>query len=464
MTSTTTQQLLRLLRYGAVAFAVFGVLIATSIHGIGYSSDSFSYLQGAASPNAEGISTAEYSLIHFPPLLPLTLALLPETLILPFYGLLLVINVALFAYVLVLAEIRIELQIGAILMVAASPVFLLLHGIIQSEPLFLILMQLTIIFLVKDQPGWAVLCLALAPLQRYAGVALIPAVMLVIVWRYGYRRAVVSGVVMVLPIGLWMLRNTLVADNPGREFGFRMVLGERLMQGAVQLAPWLAPLAVVALVMFITSRYRPSMPQVITLALLFMVVYFGFLLFSVSFFDHFTPFDFRILSQVILLAWVVLVWFIDRQLTHLRQYQQLALLAISLLFVAYAVVGTAYAITRRPDGLGIVRAVKPGHFDVLAAIPDDVTIYANQIYVVRLMGREAISPPANLYDTSDDAQYRAQMAEMIAQVEAGEAVILWFDDFDRPQLVNVEELKRRLPYEDYDGLLLFSVEISFINR
>lgn len=459
--------------YGAVAsamiLAVAMVLLAIGEHGIGYNSDSFSYMLGAEKLIEEGLLTTEYSLVHFPPLLPLLLIGIGvdnATLLLVFSLLLLIANIATFAWMLHIAHVNPYLQIGVILLVGVSPVMLILHGILHSEPLFLLLLQLSIIFLAKGQFRLALLCVALAPLQRYAGVALVGAAALIVWYRVGFVRAVVFGAFGITPLALWMLRSAVIADNPGREFGFRWMGWDRLVDAGITLAPWLLPMLVVCVGLFMLTQQRPKTPEIVRMSAIFTVVYSAFLILSINFFDHFTPLDFRILSPVILLGWFMVAWFIDAQLATLkaqdwrlfsRPLYMWVSIGLVLMVVCYVGIGSAYAITRRPDGLGMVRALEPIHWEVLATVPENTLIYSNQEHLIAIMGREAISPPGNVYQSWDDAQYEIGMAQMIEEIEAGQAVIFWFEDFPRSQLASPDELATLTPQNAYyDGLIVFS--------
>ena len=84
-----------------------------------------------------------------------------------------------------------------IVVVGLAPEMVFRHSMIMSEPLFLLLLQLTVIMLINKRYRWAVVFAALAPMQRYAGITIVAACMLyclsrktgALEWCLGWRYA-----------------------------------------------------------------------------------------------------------------------------------------------------------------------------------------------------------------------------------------------------------------------------------
>lgn len=456
----------RLPRYGAIILCATILLIATSQYGIGFSSASFSYLSGADSLREEGILTQDYWLVHFPPLQPLVLMLLATnlTLILTLNTVLLCANLMLVGYALEQLDVAEFYIIGTIIGLGSLPIMALMHGIIYGEPLFLILVQLSLLLLWKERLGWAAVMIALAPLQHYVGVALIVVGVLVVWQRYGFRAGLSYGALTAAPITVWTFRNYLILDESARTISLSFMTIADLWEGVVNIAPWLFPVSGFALGAFLLNRRWPSLSPLVRLYSLFIILYLIVLVVSGTLFDHFTSLDFHILSPVIMLGWVIAIWGFHTQLPLLSPSLKVAgRYTFSLLMAAYLVVGLGYAIVDlRPKGLGLIRATRPVYEDVLQALPDDSIIYSNHIWLVNMLGYSARNLPftRNLSSLQAMAAYDEQMNVVINQIYDGNAVILWFEEFRKSNLVSLEELQAFLPYEEYDGLLIFSVGLS----
>lgn len=438
------------------------LLVATSVHGIGYYSDSFSYLSGAESLAVEGITSTDYALVHYPPLLSIVLMILNNnpTLILLLNTLLLCANMALMARMLQMADVEDWLIIGAVLSVGFFPIMILLYGTVLSEALFLVMMQAALILLYKRRIWWVLPIVALAPLQRYVGISLVIAATSIILVQHGWRRAGVFGAIAVIPAVLWSFRNYLVVDNIGRPLlGYRPIPFDLLLDGAHNIAPWLFPVLAIVLGTLLLTRRLPSPPLIIRFCLWYIFFYFAFLFVSISFFDYSTPLDFRIMAPFIVLSWIIAIWLLHETLRDFQPvFRQMAIGAFVLLVIAYIGVSTVYVVVDlRPKGLGLVRAIRPVHEEVLEMIPEETEIYTNNVSVTRMLGRESRNLPFTFDLRSPEAiaAFDEQMNRLINRVYNGEAVVLWYEEIERTNMVSLEELKAFLPYRGYDQLIVF---------
>ena len=406
----------------------------------------------------------DYSLVHYPPLYPLTLLSLNTnvTLITLFQIGLLVANLGMMGYLMAMLGVDDRLIAVALLVIGVSPVMILWHGYIHSEGSFFLLMQISIVLLAKNKLRWAALVIGLASIQRYVGVTLIGLAFFVILFRHGLLRAILFSLIASIPLGLWLFRNQLVFNAPGRNAFFDLIPLEKITDGLITLAPWLYPiLGILALSLFLTRR----LPPVSLLARIifgYIVGYIVFMMISISFFDHFTSLDYRIMAPVMILSWVLAAWLLQEQLRVLDgRHKQIIMVLAGLLMAAYVLVSVGYVIGNlRPRGIGLVRATRPVHEEVLESISDETSVYSNHPWIIQMLGRQARSLPFKTYwgRLDEMAVFDAQMNRVTNQVYNGDAVILWFEEFEKTNLVSLEELQAFMPYEAHDGLLVFAAQ------
>jgi hypothetical protein len=361
------------------------ILIATSRYGAGVSSDA-----------ARNLSTADNlilgrgfvdmlgaPLILWPPLYPLLLAGLS---LLTGWGtfqsawylnvVLYVANTWLSGWFLYLIFRDRPLVAGAgALVVLLSRSALRIHANVASEPLFETLMLVYFIqaavYLQSGSPRalWIIfLSAGLATLQRYLGVALIGVGVLIVIRRVGLagmRRAVLPFLAAILPIGAWAAFHNY--PDSGSLFGPRD-LGAMLPLENISLSltkilwwfiprvgpldplvlrPWI-PLLAVALILVALNKRSDWLRWLKTLsgdyvwpALLFSVVYFFLLAFTVVTADHLDLTSDR--YYVVILPVVVaflLIALCDLVLPHFDLHRR----AITLIFAALALVWYAYPI------------------------------------------------------------------------------------------------------------------------
>jgi hypothetical protein len=260
------QLLLRLapaLLLGIAAFAL--VLAVTDPPGPGLDPDALSYFGAAESLVAHGeyrIPTAAWtsadstsSLAHFPPgystalAIPAALGMAPPQAARLVDALAAGVTIATLALLVGAATPPIT---GALLALAllAMPAMAEVHLSALSEPLFLALLALTLAAMVRvpDRPLRAGIPAALASTVRYAGAALVGAVVL---WqlarrsplRERVRRAVVASLPALVLQGVWVVRTRLAAGGAGaiREFALYGDLGPTLREGGATLRDWLVP-------------------------------------------------------------------------------------------------------------------------------------------------------------------------------------------------------------------------------
>lgn len=214
---------------------------------------------------------------------------------------------------------------------AVNPVFLSLHGGINSESLFLPLSLLCIWFTSRsvetkrfgDLAG-AGLVAGLSAATRYSGVVWVAAVPLTIFigsrkeWREGIKQALVASVAAALPVLVVLGRNKLVGGSTSnREFSFHPMGGTHLNEGLITVSSWLLPwrfsiwvtgllvgMGVAALLVVPAWRAwrlpeTPGQERGFRLAVaVFSVLYVIHLPLAISFLHFNTPMDSRLLAPV----------------------------------------------------------------------------------------------------------------------------------------------------------------------
>ncbi len=217
------------------------------------------------------------------------------------------------------------------LLFTTSPTILSVEAMVWSESLFFLLSlgAMTCLTRALGEVGWKWLCCAaalaaLAFLTRFAGAALIVAASLSVV-LFGERnrwflRASLFFSLSVAPAVAWMVRNLVVADTAtNRTLAYHPIPMQAIHRGLGVLMEGLSlpatnpysvnVAALVGFFLFLTIgtlaalRRTPQLRKPFTApALVFLVIYPAFLVFSISFVDAHTPLSQRILSPLFLFA------------------------------------------------------------------------------------------------------------------------------------------------------------------
>jgi hypothetical protein len=278
-------------------------------------------------------------MMHFPPGYPMLLAV-AYTLIGDLVQaarylevLLYCINIALIgAIAYVLSEKNVVAVMAAPLGIMLSGELLVVFSTAASEGLFMALVLGAFILLATHAQNprshfivCAGLCLSVALVTRYVGVTLLPAA-LAGVWFVGkytpsrrIRWCAALCVLSLLPLAFWILRNLILEGTPtNRPLVFHPVTLSELKRGIVNLAnfflpidisPWLKVGALTAVGAILAPelvrlRFGISAKTLFVLILTFCPIYLVFVIASMSFFDAFTEFEYRILAPVAILAMI----------------------------------------------------------------------------------------------------------------------------------------------------------------
>lgn len=419
------------LTLGAVAA---GVLYACTPWGLGISHDSTVYFVaarrfvqglGLSLPAPEGHSVP---MTHFPPLYPLLVSLgsylgndngFARIMAAMFLG----INVLLItALVGRYTQSTLWAALAGLLMMT-SPGVLTVHAYAWTEPPFLMFWLIGAALLARHlhQPrGWllitSAIAVAVAFLSRYVGVTLVGTccLALLLMHRVGWKRRIAEAgafaVIAWIPVGLWLLRNHLVRGSAtNRQMGYQPMNIDHWREFILTLGNWIWPFdlptpAAVALALPLVSgvivlqvahrRWSHRTPDHATRPLhklpallwTFVGVYLGFLPISISYIDHATPLDMRILVPVFVCALPASIM----QLHDLLPSRRIGLghvavattgLIIAGLYIAWA---TIFLTDVRNDGIGYnhKRFVESTLWTQIAGISDR-RLYTNDSSLVR---------------------------------------------------------------------------------
>lgn len=466
----------------AIGIAVVGSLLLafTTARGPGVAPDSVDYVMAARELLAghglvvQAGSDGFRPLTHYPPLFPLALAAIgslgPDPLVAARW-----LDVLLFGVnILLVATLLRRLEpgscwlpvLGAALVAVAPP--LRLHAFVLSEPLFLALGFTGMLLLARwleSGGGWRMACagaaVGLASLCRWAGVAFAAAGLagiLLIGGRTLRERstgATAFAALSLLPGAAWLLRNRWIAGTAAeRPLAFHPPGAVHWEQLAQTLGLWFLTYRTAGVVLIVAgagvgiaaalraaSRGRTPTPPapLASLLLLFCACYAGMLLASITFVDHHTPLNGRILSPFFV-ATVVLVVHLGHRLVSAADWEPLGWAAVA--------VATGFLVGQAADaGRWLVHTANEGQpffgpdawperSEVIARVmelPEGVRLYSNGADALYLLtGRRASDLPrkANPASRERNERYALEMREVVEQMREHRAVIVWLGRLD----------------------------------
>jgi hypothetical protein len=303
--------------------------------GFGTSPDSIVYIAGARSiAGGDGFAVpsttgAASPILQFPPLFSAGLSVFglfgmdPLEAASVLNATLLAVNVFLSGLLVYHATRSPAAAYIAAAVILTAPTILTTHAMVWSEALFLFLLILTAFAIGRylQAPGWSHLLwviapVLLAPLVRYAGVAVLIAAAVTIARRGKFKHAVACATAGSLGFLAWLLRNYLQAgDLTTRRLVFHPPIWEQLALGSQTVLEWFGGLllavtfvGLILLTLLRREQYNPVQGGANFLRD-FAIVYAAVLLFSLHFVDAQTPLDRRILAPLYLpLFLYAVVW------------------------------------------------------------------------------------------------------------------------------------------------------------
>ncbi len=383
--------------------------------------------------------------------------------------------------------------IAAGLALVAPPLFTL-HSMAWTEALFLLLGLSGLAWLARYllRPGWLPLllgavCLGLALLTRYAGVALLATAVFALLllspqpWRSRLVPAALLGSVTAPPLLLWVLWHR-GSGSTIRTLYFHPVQWAQLQQGLNTVAGWLLlpqewtgllKSAVWGILLLATGvavsahfrrqdsqqPWRQLFPPLFYLLALFLLIYPAFLLISISFFDANTPLDDRILAPVYLTLLILLVYVAALTQHGRLRWQQLPLwLLMASLALGYTWQSGQWLRQGYDQGIGF-NSLAWQHSPLLQAVRQlnlSTPIYANAPEPINLhTGRPVLRLPRKFESVTQqvNSHYATEMSALRTQLAQEAGVVVYFTLLPIPALPTPSELTADL------GLtILFSAE------
>ena len=478
-----------------VAALAFLLIVLITPCGPGLSPDSLVYIGAARSfLEGNGFQSNGEVLTRFPPVYPFIIAV-TEYLIGDIiqsarflHAFLFAINVILIGLLArVVTKSNLAGALCSVLFVSCADM-LDIHSMAWSEPLFIsfsVSAYILIIVYVSNQRFSVLmssgLSLGLALMTRYAGISLLPP-MIIILLAYGsgpvlrrLRDSLVLFFIGVGPLVAWLTRNLIIAESAtSRSIAFHPtsfrhlqildktisgfwfpesnLLWLKLIQAAIITS--LLAFALIALLKTRTQAENQSsetVSPVHTLILLFCITYIVFLLFSISFLDATTPLDYRILSPFYAFSLVLVLsvyW-------HLRIKRNTPLVwkcfvVVSLAAMCLNAYRSASLISEwHKDGRWFAaRQWKESECIAYArSLPGVTGIYSNEPYIINfLTGRNTRMLPMTVHATSNcfNQDFEEEMNAMRDEVMHSGAVVIYFDDISFRWYVPEKE-KLQLP-------------------
>ena len=381
------------------------------------------------------------------------------------------------------------------------------HLMAWSEPAFILVWLVSTYWLITHllNPQRYALILAgvflgLAILYRYAGIALVPPMLFIILIIPQNIKPKLKELVLLLAISLvglcfWLFRNNLLSGNStNRQFifhpvgyphfeSFASVLNNFFTAGLMTptAAIWVTALILFAITALLVrnswklSKDTTNIDRHLLVSILFSssaLAYVMFILVSISFIDAHTPMDERILPPFL----VCLIVLIANEISNIeigKQHQQLAIvLCLSLLtFSTYKnTTGSGSLLsTSRVSGLGYAhRSIIESPAVVFAGmLPPEHQIYSNGFDLLNYSAqRNAIILPEEFEPATRNrsVEYETKMTEMCSEVKNGHASIIFMTAFQgRWYLPNAEKIASSCGVEKWlslgDSLILTTTSV-----
>lgn len=486
-----------------VLIAIMGILalVITTRWGIGASPDSVVYLGGARSissgqgyryPSWDGLGEP---VTHFPPFYPLILAIGDLIGIDPLHGarllnlFLFAANILLFGFILIKNESESGwlFTLGTFIVLTSTPM-LTIHSMAWSEPLFLLQGFVSLLVLAAYLQTQRILLLltsallaGLAILTRYAGVVFVVAgffgLLLMGTSSFGKRavNGLVYGVLGIIPGCVWVLRNQWIAGTAtNREIIYHPISVAKLMGGVRTMAKWImipgslsskllaGIVLLVGLCCLVTFYLSISsvkdwnslslgelwqrIPVFFRLLGIFIPVYFGFLIASISFVDANTPLDDRILSPIFWGGSLLILSYLSR-LTTLgnRILSRIILVGVILFLVASAIRARSFVLDGYQYGLGMNGLIWQQSETIVQvkAIPLETPIYSNAAEAVYLhTNHAALRIPLKIERVTGqlNPEYESILQDMQRAFSQHNGVLVYFDFFQPPGYPSAMEL------------------------
>lgn len=499
-TSTTKKPGLILLILAIVAAA--GIARWCMASGIGVSPDSVIYLSAADSLLAgHGLKPIAFHyspkiaggqpLVSFPPTYPLLLSLSGALSIDRLNGarwlhtLLFALNILLLGFAVYLATNGSLLATSwSVLLFLSSPGILEIHMMAWSEPPFILFMLAALILLALHVANPNVLLLVssalaagLAMTTRYAGITIVPPMILTVMLlknkelRVRLKDCLILLGIGTFPLAVWFLRNWMVAGSAAnRSFAFHpMKVSDIRMTVTSLLTLWVpfsgnsflkmillllgGALFVSPIVLALKSNAQSEKNMVTNSAIqifaaVFVITYLLFLYAYNSLMDPAVDLAGRVLSPVFVFGIILgssVAYRLGRVGKRPKIWWGFLVLGIALISVN-AGPAVSFAVDRHADGSGFTSRewADSKSIEYLRTLSPDRTIYSNGVDLIYfLTGRKALRIPAKIDPTGgkSNAEFEHDINAMRNELLQNRAVVIYLNKTSRWYLPSRDELE-----------------------
>ena len=483
-----------LVSLGIVGMAL--VIIVTANYGPALSSDSITYLAtGKNLASGQGFHDFDGSVYHqWPPLLPILIALFHLLGLSPVetIRILYAITFGSMAYLTGhLLSRRLGNKwlapVGASAVVLSPALFRSAIYLLSDWPLAF-LAALFLFMATDNDPArsmrwgllWGIIAAA-AFLTRYAGIAVVITGLIWLMttaggsfWKRLWRSAV-FGIVAVLPVAVWIIRNTqLVGSAAGQRAISQNDLPTNIAAafGAVadgflppsinqdlRVATFWAAMIILALAYLYAVRHdrRWALPPVVRLGVMFVLVYTGTVIVAATA-TAIDPPDTRLMAPIYVPLILTLLFMLDSVIGLLSQFMRPRHLAglLILIFVPMIAISAITAVPRAEaiyrDGTGQFSGRAWRESQLLEYIRTELPAGAvasnapEPIYYYAAIGAH-FCPQKHLYNSpAYRADNLADFKSSCRQSDCG--YLVWFDAIARPHLYSLDELKREFRLDE----------------
>ena len=509
------KSLLLTIAIGAIAcFGVGMILYATSI-AIGTDVDAATYLMAARDlligkgVTLQNPQTGQFvPMTAFPPLLPITLA------VLGYWGaelmnaarwlnaVLFGVNIFLVAHIVKRCTGSLLASVCAALIALTTVDVLTTHATLLSEPLFLAagLGGLVLTMEYMKEPSLLKLCLfsiafGAAGAARYAGVCWLPVGLAAICLARAERRQralhlAVYVAIFGTPLTLWVARNFVsVHALTNRVFAFHPPGAIRFMYSLVSLSSWLLPavvplsvrlLALIVLILWLfwpVVRYDSATASSSEMAIfrriaaVFLVSYLSIFVISQTFFDAQIWMAGRHLLPIYIVGSILAVCYGYEVFSRGGRWPQIAIVSVCLGIIIIGGARTAkWAWKSHQNGIGLTsRHWRDSELiGRIRSLDRSVPVVSNSTALIYLLTERvtcSLPTPMNAETNRPTPHYSEEIAQVADKVERDGAVVVLFTAFTPEQSYRVEkELENRWGLRQLaagqDGYLLGKAEAN----
>ncbi len=497
----------------------FIIHYATAQWSVGVNPDSLIFIDTAQNIIAGNGITAyvdgtQKPLTHFPPLYPLTLAAGGVISGKDPFVVARWVNIGTFALLLgyiarvvwYITNRTCWLSILVVGILILAPHILFIHTLAMSEPLFLVFTIITFFLLARyrEVAHTRILVLAsitssMALLTRYPGIALILTGSIELFFfcpSRTFRKRVQDTLLFILlactPMAFWIGRNMVLAENAtNRTLAFHPPGLSHIRGFFYTLSTWVIPystsytihtgLRIILTGVFLVGclffwkrnisfrQYLYSFiieTPIARIASLFIAIYIGFILISISFFDYQTPLDYRLLLPVYLAILLIIAVFIHYDTENKQMFvKKRVILSVSLITMSilYIFVSSELMLFLHTNGWKYSgrRWQESALIEETAQIHPSIPIYTNAPNILRfIINRDTLSLPYKFHRTSllPNETYAIEIATMREDIVHRDALIVYFTRLSwTNNIPTPEELQQELPLEPVviveDGIL-----------